>query len=242
MCDFQLNKTANRPVMLFIHGGGFESGSSIYLYPNYLLEKDIVFVAINYRLGPLGFLSTQTVEIPGNAGFLDTILALNWVKKHIENFGGNPNDVTIFGESAGAGLVSALMISSDTLVPHNLFQRAILQSGSFFGAWALDHDPVITARNIFNYVDMSKCLPPDDTMEKCFVKLDVGSLFKAYMLNADNDFTAYGIHSRLSYSKDIFPNKPSEILTMENTRNISLMAGTTKHDGLFVLRSNDIFI
>lgn len=166
--------------MFFIHGGGFETGTSNDYLPNYLLEKEIVFVAINYRLGPLGFLSTQTIDVPGNAGFLDTILALNWVKKYIENFGGNPNDITIFGQSAGAALVSALMLSPDTVVPYNLFQRAILQSGSFFGAWTFDNDPTATATRIFSHVNESNCLPPDDNMEKCFLKLDLKSLYEAY--------------------------------------------------------------
>lgn len=166
--------------MLFIHGGGFEGGASIHHQPHFLLEKEIVFVAINYRLGPLGFLSTQTKEIPGNAGFLDTIMAIKWVKQYIQYFGGNSNRITIFGGSAGAGLVSALVLSSNTLVPHNLFQGAILQSGSFFGAWAFNDNPITTTESIFKHVDKTKCLSPDDSMEQCFVKLDLKSLFEAY--------------------------------------------------------------
>lgn len=166
--------------MLYIHGGGFEAGDSNEHQPHYLLEKDVILVSINYRLGPLGFLSTQSDDIPGNAGFLDTILAVKWVKKYINHFGGNPNQITIFGESAGAGLVSALMLSSESLVPHNLFHGAILQSGSFFGPWAFDEEPITAAQRIFSHVDKTKCLSPNDGMEKCFLSLDVESLIEAY--------------------------------------------------------------
>ena len=86
-----------------IHGGGFCRGSSrTDLYgPDYLLQKDIVFVSFNYRLGPIGFLSLDDpkLEIPGNAGLKDQILALKWVQSNIENFGGDPKQCTIFGES-----------------------------------------------------------------------------------------------------------------------------------------------
>lgn len=165
--------------MVFIHGGGFETGSSNQYAGNYLLEKDIVFVAMNYRLGPLGFLSTNSQDIPGNAGFLDIILALKWVKKYIENFGGNSSRITIFGESAGAALVSALILSPNEVVPNDLFQGAIIQSGSMFGSWAFDSEPAARANEIFKYVDKSKCSNGLD-MDKCFIELDVVSLIQGY--------------------------------------------------------------
>lgn len=165
--------------MFYVHGGGFEIGSSNQYTGNYLLEKDVVFVATNYRLGPLGFLSTNTADIPGNAGFLDTVLALKWTKKYIRHFGGNPNRITVFGESAGAAIVSALMLCSSKIVPSDLFQGAILQSGAFFGAWAFDAEPVVTAGKIFDHVDKSKC-GNAESMEKCFLQLDVVSLLTAY--------------------------------------------------------------
>lgn len=95
--------------MVWIYGGGFATGNSSYqIYgPDYLLDEDnIVFVSFNYRLGAFGFLSTEDLACPGNMGLKDQVLALKWVKRNIEHFGGDPNKVTIFGESAGSASVS----------------------------------------------------------------------------------------------------------------------------------------
>ena len=96
-------EAANLPVMVWIYGGGFTGGSYGYSQynPQHLVEKGVIVVAMNYRLGALGFLSMGTESVPGNAGFKDQILALSWVQEHIGNFGGDPGAVTIFGESAG---------------------------------------------------------------------------------------------------------------------------------------------
>jgi carboxylesterase type B len=99
--------------MVFIYGGGFEAGFATYdLYgPDYLLEKDVVVATLNYRLGILGFLSTGDMVVPGNNGLKDQVMALKWIKNNIENFGGDPNKITIFGQSAGSASVSYHMQS-----------------------------------------------------------------------------------------------------------------------------------
>ena len=102
--------------MVWIHGGGFHTeNSNLSTYgPNYLLDKDIVFVSINYRLGILGFLSTGDVVAPGNFGLKDQVLALKWIQKNIRVFGGDPNRVTIFGESAGGASVTFHALSNSS--------------------------------------------------------------------------------------------------------------------------------
>ena len=102
------------PVMVWIHGGAFHVGTGDYsVYgPNYLLDKDIILVSINYRLGALGFLSTGDAVAPGNFGLKDQVVALKWVQKNIEFFGGNPNRVTIFGGSAGGSSVNFHALSN----------------------------------------------------------------------------------------------------------------------------------
>lgn len=101
--------------MVWIHGGGFVSGSSkSELYgPEFLLPEDVVIVTINYRLGVLGFLSLEdtSLGVPGNAGLKDMVMALKWVQQNIDKFNGNPNNVTIFGESAGGAAVHYLILS-----------------------------------------------------------------------------------------------------------------------------------
>ncbi|PSN41522.1 Cholinesterase 1 [Blattella germanica] len=90
--------------MVWIHGGSFltESGNMEYAGPHFLVEEDIIFVSINYRLGPLGFFCLANEEVPGNAGLKDQVLALKWVQENIKQFGGDPSKVTIAGESAGS--------------------------------------------------------------------------------------------------------------------------------------------
>ena len=99
------------PVMVWIHGGGFSTGSGFMYGPEYILDKDVIFVSFNYRLGPLGFLSSGDGVIAGNFGMKDQVQALRWVRDNIAAFGGDPNQVTIFGESAGGASVHALLIS-----------------------------------------------------------------------------------------------------------------------------------
>ena len=122
------------PVMVWIHGGAFNFGSASQ--PEYngknLAKKGVVVVTINYRLGPLGFLvhpllsKESAHNASGNYGLLDQIAALKWVQKNIAAFGGNPDRVTIFGQSAGSRSVSLLMISP---LSAGLFHRAIAESG-----------------------------------------------------------------------------------------------------------------
>jgi para-nitrobenzyl esterase len=128
----------NLPVMVWIHGGGFKAGSSSEPRQDAgnLSKKGVMVVSFNYRMGVFGFLSLPdlTKESPqnasGNYGLLDQVAALQWVKKNIALFGGDPDNVTIFGESAGSFSVSALMASP---LAQGLFRRAIGESGAFFG-------------------------------------------------------------------------------------------------------------
>src|ERR1700733_11654898 len=126
------------PVIVWIHGGGFNSGSgscAIYDGEN-MAKKGVVFVTINYRLGVFGFLAHPelTKESPdhasGNYAFLDQIAALKWVRANIAAFGGDPDRVTIAGQSAGSFSVNALMASP---LAKGLFQRVIAESGAMFG-------------------------------------------------------------------------------------------------------------
>lgn len=116
--------------MVWIHGGSFRVGSSSeHMYgPDFLLQKPVVVVTVNYRLGALGFLSIDdpTLQIPGNAGLKDQTMALRWIQTNIQHFGGDPNNVTIFGNSAGAISIHLHMLSDFS---KNLFHKAIVQSG-----------------------------------------------------------------------------------------------------------------
>ncbi|KAL4711245.1 hypothetical protein ACJJTC_019086, partial [Scirpophaga incertulas] len=135
------------PVMVFLHGGGFQCGSgSAALYGgDYLVEKDVVLVTLNYRLGALGFLSLNTPEVPGNAGLKDIVLALRWVKDNIHKFGGNSGNLTLFGESAGGIATSIFTVSP---VTKNMINKAILQSGTALINISFQKNPVDNARKL----------------------------------------------------------------------------------------------
>lgn len=127
---------AKLPVMVWIHGGGFSGGSgSVPLYDGSALAKrGIIVVTLNYRVGVFGFLAhpalSKEAGSSGNYGLMDQIAALRWVRNNIANFGGDPSQVTVAGQSAGAASVHALMASPQA---EGLFVRAIAQSGSGMG-------------------------------------------------------------------------------------------------------------
>ena len=131
-------ESEKRPVMVWIHGGALTrgSGASATYDGTQFAKKGVVLVTVNYRLGPFGYLAHPelSAESPqhssGNYGVLDQIAALRWVQKNIAAFGGDPNRVTIFGESAGSWSVNALVASP---LARGLFHRAIGQSGAWFG-------------------------------------------------------------------------------------------------------------
>ena len=125
--------TARRPVLVFIPGGAFIAGGAGLLTGEYLLEQDLVLVTLQYRLGPLGWLTTADREAPGNYGLQDQILALSWVQDHITQFGGDRDLVTLAGMSAGGASVSYLLLSPQT---DGLFHRAIAMSGTALCWWA----------------------------------------------------------------------------------------------------------
>lgn len=129
-------KPGKYPVMVWIHGGGFFGGSGSQMGPdagNSIVAHDVILVSINYRLGVLGFFAHPelSAESPnhgsGNQGILDQIAALKWVQKNIAAFGGDPDRVTVFGESAGGGAASLLTMSPEA---KGLFHRAIAESGT----------------------------------------------------------------------------------------------------------------
>nr|QLI62130.1 carboxylesterase 18 [Streltzoviella insularis] len=128
------------PVMVYIHGGGFVCGSGTYKTesgPEFLLENDVIIVAINYRLTVFGFLSLDIPEAAGNMGLKDQVMALKWVQNNIGHFGGDKHNVTLFGISAGGASIEYLILSP---LSADLFHRAILQSGSTLNHWTINYN------------------------------------------------------------------------------------------------------
>ncbi|KAL1404367.1 hypothetical protein pipiens_018924, partial [Culex pipiens pipiens] len=138
---YSQNLIGSRPVMVWIHGGAFVlgNGDSRIYGPDHLVQENVVVVSFNYRLGILGFFSTGDTQSQGNWGLKDCVEALRWVRANIAAFGGDPNNVTIFGESAPVELWSTFMTLSPMTA--GLFHKAIAQSGTALVPWGFQYNP-----------------------------------------------------------------------------------------------------
>ena len=152
-----------KPVMVRLHGGAFAYGDGSWdtLGPQHFLDLDVVVVTLNYRLGALGFLSLGNDAVPGNMGLWDQNTALTWVHHHIVHFGGDPDQVTLCGESAGSRSILYHLLSKQS---HGLFQRIIGESGSpistswgFIPAEIASHNGNLFAEKVGCDVNDLKC-------------------------------------------------------------------------------------
>lgn len=168
------------PVLFYIHGGGFYSlsGQSYnYAGPQNLIDRNIVLVTINYRLGTLGFLSTGTHQAPGNNGLKDQVEALRWVQANIAQFGGDPNKVTLMGHGAGAISVSLHMVSP---MSKDLFHRVILMDGAATAQWKVPRSQLKLAKRqarllkctVNNTVEMIDCMSKVNSSIRHFFEVE----------------------------------------------------------------------
>ncbi len=154
------NATGPLPVMVWFHGGGFKNGNADapnYNYEYLVSEQNVILVGVNYRLGIFGFAVDEHGN-PGHPGLLDAIEGLRWVKRNIASFGGDPDNITIFGQSAGAELCRAIVLSEGT---ENLYHRVILQSdpiGTMHNREAMEQDVYARVTEIPDYCPAEKIL------------------------------------------------------------------------------------
>lgn len=224
-----------KPVMLWIHGGGFTSGSSSSQFygPNFLITEDIVLVTINYRLGIFGFLSFDDpeLEVSGNAGLKDMVMALKWVQKNIHNFNGDPSNVTIFGESAGGAAVHLLVLSP---MAKNLFHKAIAQSGCANSIWACGKKG---AKEIIEYFGLT-CKKDKDVL-KALQNMTKEQLYEAqesikevFKANELRPFSP--VIENPNVKGDVFlAEHPNKIMSIGNYNHVPLIMGYTSEEGMF---------
>ena len=144
------------PVLVWIFGGGFYSGTTtLDLYDGRVLASrtGMVVVSMQYRVSTLGFMYLGASEAPGNQGLMDQVMALEWIYNRVEHFGGDRHQITLFGESAGAVSVAYHMISHSS---RQLFNRAIMQSGSALCRWALE-DPEASKKRYLQLAEFVGC-------------------------------------------------------------------------------------
>ncbi|XP_060526499.1 venom carboxylesterase-6-like [Cylas formicarius] len=237
---------ASLPVMVWIYGGGFNFGTSNFsVYnPDNFVEREVVFVSFNYRLGVFGFLSTGNLDSPGNWGLKDQVLALEWVRDNVARFGGNPNKVTIFGQSAGSASVSYLVQSPRA---KGLFHAAIMESGTSLCAWALSTDPAYYAFQVgialgVNTADSGKLVRELRKID--YVKLKLADFKVTESQLALNPQVGNGIPfapvSEPYHQDAVFSGRSHELLKRGAFNRVPVIIGYTSNEaGYFVSTSID---
>ncbi|KAM6937563.1 fatty acyl-CoA hydrolase precursor, medium chain [Xenentodon cancila] len=214
---------AKLPVMVWIHGGGFVLGAaSIYDGSAMAAYQDVVVVMIQYRLGILGFFSTGDEHVSGNFGLLDQVEALRWIKEHIHNFGGDPDLVTIFGESAGGVSVSVLLLSP---LSDGLFHRGIAESGTAAMETLVGGDPVPMMQMVANASGCS--LESTEKMGECMRSLDVDTI-----MQIANDPT---VKSSLTIDGHFLTKPVHELFKKHELLTVPFMTGVNNHEGGWLL-------
>lgn len=227
----------NKPVMVFIHGGGFVSGGTsdpLYNGTNLAAAHEVVVVSLNYRLNIFGFMNFASIDSEfadsGYLGIKDQVAALTWIKENISEFGGNPDNITIFGESAGA---ASVMLLSVTPAAKGLFQKVIAQSGHL----AFYHDPEMSAKLAEEFMEVSGVDNMNELMSKTAAELEQ-------------------LYEKLAYRREImteidyFPTCDGKFLPLNpfgalkdgGARGIKLMTGNTADEYRYWLLYYDKFL
>ncbi|XP_065344672.1 carboxylesterase 4A-like [Cloeon dipterum] len=231
-----LTHKASLPVLVYYHGGSFMIGSEISFRPDFFLDRDVVLVVPQYRLGPFGFLSMQNEMIPGNAGLLDTLEALKWVNKHISKFGGNKNKVTVSGQSAGASIANYLMLSP---LAKGLLHGVIMNSGSAIASWAQDEIPVQETRKIASFANFSGCQGADQSVSECLLKLPAEELLQAFTKYINKGLYKGGLPVKSRPDEpaetNFMPEKPADLAKKGIVNSVPLLVGATKHDSMWII-------
>jgi para-nitrobenzyl esterase len=217
--------TDRRPVMVWLYGGGFSGGAGSE--PRYagdgLAKKGAVVVTLNYRLGSLGFFAHPALsaaaqpKVSGNYGMLDAIAALQWVQRNIASFGGDPGNVTVFGESAGANLTAALVASP---AAKDLFQRAIVQSGGFMG---------------LSMARTATLARAEETGAKALADAGITSIEAARAKPAQEIFAAIR-GSGLVVDGHLIPEDLSLAFANQRQNSVDLLIGSNQDEGTFFQR------
>lgn len=224
-------------VMFFIHGGGYYqgSGSKFFYGPEFLAPKGVILVAINYRLNIQGFLCLGIKEAPGNAGMKDQVAALRWVQRNIKSFGGDPDNITIFGESAGGASVSFHVISP---MSKGLFSKAIIQSGSSLSSWTLQYRPVYMASLLAKALGHPKVSEPYDIYNTFMSKSDIELIITRVPRKEGNLIISEVLYvpcveRKIDGIEPFLTELPYDIFEKGDFNKIPLMIGVNGEEGYF---------
>lgn len=229
-------QTTLLPVMVWIHGGGFAygHGNADAYGPEFLMNKNVILVTVNYRLGILGFLNLETKDAAGNMGLKDQNAALKWVKKEIENFGGDSKNVTLFGESAGGASVHYHMLSP---LSKGLFHKAVLMSGSAMCNWGF------TKNHLQRAFDLGKLLGCEAKTKEELLTFLMKASPKEFAGNQDKVIN--DVEHLTGTDQAFVPTVDGEFLTEEplqslrtgNVHDLPTIVGTVSHEGFLIYNS-----
>ena len=241
----------NSAVLVWIYGGGFYSGTStldVYDMRVLAAEENIILVSMQYRVASLGFLYFDTEDVPGNAGLFDQHMALQWVRDNIAQFGGNPDNVTIFGESAGGASVGFHLLSP---LSRNLFNQAIMQSASAVVPWGVITKEEGILRGL-RLAEIMKC-PHDRTQMRKVIEC-LRTKNATEMVGAEWNGIVFGI-SEFPFVPVIdgsfLDETPQKSLDTKNFKKTNIMTGANKDEGNYFImyyltelfrRDEDVFV
>lgn len=232
----------SRPVMVWIHGGGFNegSGNSDSSGPDFLVQDGILLVTINYRLGILGFMSTGDNYAQGNYGMKDMVEALRWIRDNIAAFGGDPNNVTIFGESAGGVAIHFLVLSS---MSNGLFHRAIAHSGAALNPWGLQPNPNAIAFSLAQRLGLQ--VTTSESLVSAMRGLPISQIIVSLGWPLPGGFRPFEMVPNVEADDATEPRfltaTPLEILTTRAFNHVPFMMGYNDAECLFMIRDEPMF-
>jgi len=232
-----LVRAKKRPVIVWIHGGNFARGSAADFDPDYLLDEEIVLVTLQYRLGMFGFLSTESEDAPGNYGMLDQVAGLQWVKKNIGAFSGDPDSITIMGQQAGGASVHYHLLSPLT---KGLFNKAVSLSGTALCWWASLKRGQEKAKKLANLV---KCEEETKTNMTLLMTCLKDQPMETLMNNHPNFYawqhleqnqeplTSWSPRVDVESPVGFMPQEPLDIMTTGGFQHLPWIVGITDDEG-----------
>ncbi|CAH1797487.1 unnamed protein product [Owenia fusiformis] len=225
------------PVMVWIHGGGYANGGTIKYPGHYYADKEVVMVTMSYRLGVLGFLSTLDDSARGNFGMYDQLAALKFVQKNIRAFGGDPDQVTLFGQSAGASAVGLHMLSPKS---EGYFQKSIAMSGSDLCGWGYN-DPEVddVLRYATQLAELQNCTTETtQAMVECLRGVDFESLIAdagSVSPKSGDPAVLFPWVPVVDGEGGFLPDTPKRLRERGQFKKIPTMAGVTSHESSILL-------
>lgn len=235
------DEVKNLPVVFYLHGGRLIWGYGDYYKPDFYVNQNTVLVTINYRLSVFGFLCLDTPDVPGNAGLKDTVLALKWVNKNIRNFNGDPDNITVFGESGGAANATSLLVSK---MADGLFSKVICQSGNCLSdLYMIEEDNVQKARKLASL--LGKDTRNKEELYDLFAKSSVEDLLHAYfsalMMQPAVDIRGFllpVVEKKFDNVEPFFDENPRVVMREKRFKNVPIMATLNSYEGAYFVQKD----